>query len=82
MQGNHVHLDAVQLAHPAKVMPPISLGVRGPRSMALSAEVGAGVIFAEWSGPRYLEKSVPRSATRQSSLRSCKPAQMCRRSRR
>jgi len=54
--GAHVHLDAVQLAHPAQVMPPISLGVRGPKSMALSAEVGAGVIFAEWSGPRYLQQ--------------------------
>jgi alkanesulfonate monooxygenase SsuD/methylene tetrahydromethanopterin reductase-like flavin-dependent oxidoreductase (luciferase family) len=54
--GSYVHLDAVQLAHPAQVIPPISLGVRGPRSMALAAEVGAGVIFAEWSGPRYLQQ--------------------------
>ncbi|MEY2552213.1 MAG: hypothetical protein QOC57_73 [Ilumatobacteraceae bacterium] len=54
--GDHVHLDAVQLAHPAQAMPPFSLGVRGPRSMALAAEVGAGVIFAEWSGPRYLQQ--------------------------
>jgi alkanesulfonate monooxygenase SsuD/methylene tetrahydromethanopterin reductase-like flavin-dependent oxidoreductase (luciferase family) len=54
--GDHVHLDAVQLAHPAQAMPPFSLGVRGPRSMALAAEVGAGVIFAEWSGPRYLKQ--------------------------
>ncbi len=56
MHGEHVHLDNVQLAHPAKVMPPISLGVRGPRSMALAAEVADGVIFAEWSGPKYLEQ--------------------------
>ncbi len=56
MDGEHVHLDQVQLAHPARVMPPISLGVRGPRSMALAAEVADGVIFAEWSGPRYLEQ--------------------------
>ncbi len=56
MDGDYVHLDAVQLAHPAQVQPPISLGVRGPRSMALAAEVGAGVIFAEWSGPRYLQQ--------------------------
>ncbi|MEO8264483.1 MAG: LLM class flavin-dependent oxidoreductase [Ilumatobacteraceae bacterium] len=56
LDGDHVHLDAVQLAHPAQVVPPISLGVRGPRSMALAAEVGAGVIFAEWSGPRYLQQ--------------------------
>jgi alkanesulfonate monooxygenase SsuD/methylene tetrahydromethanopterin reductase-like flavin-dependent oxidoreductase (luciferase family) len=56
IDGDYVHLDAVQLAHPARVTPPISLGVRGPRSMALAAEVGAGVIFAEWSGPRYLQQ--------------------------
>ncbi|MEP7203472.1 MAG: LLM class flavin-dependent oxidoreductase [Ilumatobacteraceae bacterium] len=54
--GSHVHLDNVQLFHPARVVPPISLGVRGPKSMALAAEVGAGVIFAEWSGPRYLQQ--------------------------
>ena len=56
MNGSHVHLDQVQLAHPAHVMPPISLGVRGPRSMALAGDVAHGVIFAEWSGPRYLEQ--------------------------
>jgi alkanesulfonate monooxygenase SsuD/methylene tetrahydromethanopterin reductase-like flavin-dependent oxidoreductase (luciferase family) len=56
VDGSHVHLDAVQLAHPAQLMPAVSLGVRGPRSMALAAEVGAGVIFAEWSGPRYLQQ--------------------------
>lgn len=56
LDGAYVHLDAVQLAHPAQVVPSISLGVRGPKSMALAAEVGAGVIFAEWSGPRYLQQ--------------------------
>ncbi len=56
MDGDHVHLDGVQLAHPARVMPPISLGVRGPRSMALAGEVADGIIFAEWSGPRYLQQ--------------------------
>lgn len=56
MDGEYVHLDRVQLAHPARVMPPISLGVRGPRSMALAGDVADGVIFAEWSGPRYLKQ--------------------------
>jgi 5,10-methylenetetrahydromethanopterin reductase len=56
IDGNHVHLDGVQLTHPARVMPPISLGVRGPRSMALAADVADGIIFAEWSGPRYLQQ--------------------------
>jgi alkanesulfonate monooxygenase SsuD/methylene tetrahydromethanopterin reductase-like flavin-dependent oxidoreductase (luciferase family) len=52
--GDHVHLDGVKLFHPAAVVPPISLGVRGPRSMQLAADVADGIIFAEWSGPRYL----------------------------
>ncbi len=56
LDGDYVHVDGVQLANPAQIVPPISLGVRGPRSMALAAEVGAGVIFAEWSGPRYLQQ--------------------------
>ena len=56
MAGDYVHLDSVQLAHPARVMPPISLGVRGPRSMALAGEIADGIIFAEWSGPRYLQQ--------------------------
>jgi 5,10-methylenetetrahydromethanopterin reductase len=56
MHGQHVHLDKVQLAHPAQVVPPISLGVRGPRSMALANEVADGIIFAEWSGPKYLQQ--------------------------
>lgn len=56
MDGDHVHLDQVQLAHPATVIPPISLGVRGPRSMQLAADVAGGIIFAEWSGPRYVEQ--------------------------
>ncbi|HEY7628301.1 MAG TPA: LLM class flavin-dependent oxidoreductase [Ilumatobacteraceae bacterium] len=56
MDGRHVHLDGVHLEHPAAVMPAISLGVRGPKSMALAADVADGVIFAEWSGPRYLQQ--------------------------
>jgi alkanesulfonate monooxygenase SsuD/methylene tetrahydromethanopterin reductase-like flavin-dependent oxidoreductase (luciferase family) len=54
--GAHVHLDNVQLVHAAAVVPPISLGVRGPRSMQLAADVADGIIFAEWSGPRYMEQ--------------------------
>ena len=56
MDGAYVHLDKVQLAHAARIVPPISLGVRGPRSMALADEVADGIIFAEWSGPKYLQQ--------------------------
>ena len=51
MDGDHVHLDAVQLAHPAKVMPPISLGVRGPRSMALGGRSGRWSDLCRMVGP-------------------------------
>jgi 5,10-methylenetetrahydromethanopterin reductase len=54
--GKHVHLDAVRLEHPPAIVPPISLGVRGPHSMQLAADVADGIIFAEWSGPRYVQQ--------------------------
>lgn len=52
--GQHVRLDAVELWFPATA--PVSLGVRGPRGMALAGEVADGVIFAELSGPAYVER--------------------------
>ena len=36
MNGSHVHLDKVLLNHPPTVVPPVSLGVTGPKSLALS----------------------------------------------
>jgi 5,10-methylenetetrahydromethanopterin reductase len=52
--GAHVRLDAVELLFPATA--PVSLGVRGPRGMALAGEVADGVIFAELSGPEYIAR--------------------------
>jgi alkanesulfonate monooxygenase SsuD/methylene tetrahydromethanopterin reductase-like flavin-dependent oxidoreductase (luciferase family) len=52
--GTHVTLDSVQLTHPGSAL--ISLGVRGPKGMALAGEVADGVIFAELSGPRYIAR--------------------------
>jgi 5,10-methylenetetrahydromethanopterin reductase len=54
--GSYVQLRDVVLDHPALVVPPISLGVRSPKSMALAGEVADGVIFAEVSGPRYVAR--------------------------
>ncbi len=52
--GRHVQVHTLQLVHPATTMPPVSLGVRQPKSMAVAAEVADGVILAEGSGPRYV----------------------------
>jgi 5,10-methylenetetrahydromethanopterin reductase len=54
--GQYVQLRDVVLDHPAHIVPPISLGVRSPKSMALAGEVADGVIFAEVSGPRYVAR--------------------------
>jgi alkanesulfonate monooxygenase SsuD/methylene tetrahydromethanopterin reductase-like flavin-dependent oxidoreductase (luciferase family) len=52
--GRHVHLDAVRLDHPSAEAPPVSLGVRGPASLALSGRCADGTILAEGAGPAYV----------------------------
>ncbi len=52
--GRYVHLDDVVLETPATVVPPVLLGVRGPRSLALAGEVADGTILAEPAAPEYI----------------------------
>ena len=52
--GNQVQLDQVELVHPPGQIPPISLGVRGPKSLALSGRVADGTILAEYAAPAYV----------------------------
>ena len=52
--GKQVHLDQVELVHPPDTIPPISLGVRGPKSLALSGRVADGTILAEFAAPAYV----------------------------
>lgn len=53
-EGQEVHLDQVQLVHPPDQIPPISLGVHGPKSLALSGRVADGTILAEYAAPAYV----------------------------
>jgi len=53
-QGRYVTLTDVQLAHPPAVLPPIVVGVRGPRSLRLAAGLADGVVLAEPVTPEYL----------------------------
>lgn len=55
--GKHVHLDGVQLEFPPARVPPVSLGVRGPRSLALSGRVADGTVLTEWSTPGYVRQA-------------------------
>ncbi len=53
-EGAEVQLDQAQLVHPPQQPPPISLGVRGAKSLALSGRVADGTILAEYTGPEYV----------------------------
>ncbi len=52
--GTEVQLADVQLTHPPDPVPPISLGVRGPKSLALSGRSAGGTILADGSPAAYV----------------------------
>ncbi len=52
--GQHVHLDQVQLDLPPDRIPPMALGVRGPKSLVLSGRVAQGTILSEGAAPAYV----------------------------
>jgi len=52
--GTEVNLDQAELLFPPDSVPPISLGVRGPKSLALSGRVADGTILAEFSAPAFV----------------------------
>jgi alkanesulfonate monooxygenase SsuD/methylene tetrahydromethanopterin reductase-like flavin-dependent oxidoreductase (luciferase family) len=54
LHGTHVNLDDVELDHKPSVVPPISLGVTGPKSMELSGRVADGTILVELTGPALI----------------------------
>lgn len=52
--GQHVHLDQATLVYPPDQIPPISLGVIGPKSLAISGRTADGTILSEYSNPAYV----------------------------
>jgi alkanesulfonate monooxygenase SsuD/methylene tetrahydromethanopterin reductase-like flavin-dependent oxidoreductase (luciferase family) len=54
MSGTHVRLDEVRLEFPPAVPPPVSLGVRGPRSVAVAGAHADGLVLAEPTPPPYV----------------------------
>lgn len=52
--GRYVHLDNVRLETPAAQPPLVLAGVRGPKSLALAAQVTDGVVLAEPATPEYI----------------------------
>lgn len=52
--GQQVNLDDVELSHKPRIIPPLALGVRGPKSLQLSGRVADGTIVTELSAPAYV----------------------------
>lgn len=52
--GKQVKLSQAELIHPPVQIPPVYLGVRGAKSLALSGRVADGTILAEYSSPAYV----------------------------
>jgi 5,10-methylenetetrahydromethanopterin reductase len=51
MDGRHVHLDDVRLAHVPGDAPPILIGTTGPRALEIARRAADGFLLAEGSGP-------------------------------
>ncbi|TDU91951.1 alkanesulfonate monooxygenase SsuD/methylene tetrahydromethanopterin reductase-like flavin-dependent oxidoreductase (luciferase family) [Kribbella voronezhensis] len=63
VDGQYVHLDKVKLDAPPATAPPILLGVRGPKSMALAGRVAGGVVLAEPASPSYVRAAVEQAGS-------------------
>lgn len=54
MDGRHVHLEDVRLAHVPSEPPPILIGTTGPRALEIARRMADGFLLAEGSGPDAL----------------------------
>jgi len=54
IDGRQVHLRDVQLFHDVPEVPPVLLGVRGPKSLRLSGRCADGTLLAENWAPAYV----------------------------
>jgi 5,10-methylenetetrahydromethanopterin reductase len=57
VDGSHVHLDKVRLAHVPDIPPKVWLGVTGPKSLALSGRIADGTILVELTGPALVRRN-------------------------
>jgi alkanesulfonate monooxygenase SsuD/methylene tetrahydromethanopterin reductase-like flavin-dependent oxidoreductase (luciferase family) len=64
--GSYVRLDGVGLDWPPTVVPPLLVGARGPRTLALAGEVADGVVLDAASSPDAVRGMVARTAARHS----------------
>jgi 5,10-methylenetetrahydromethanopterin reductase len=71
--GAYVRLEGAKLVHPPDQIPSISLGVRGPKSLALSGRVADGTILAENTSAEYVSWAREQIAMGQAEARPTGP---------
>lgn len=54
VEGRYVRLREVALDHPPASVPPVSVGVRGPKSLELAGRVADGTVLDTLSSPAYV----------------------------
>jgi len=54
LQGDHVHLDQVQMLVVPEEVPPLYIGAIREKTLRLSGRVGDGTIFTELASPAYV----------------------------
>ncbi|MBI9045856.1 MAG: LLM class flavin-dependent oxidoreductase [Anaerolineaceae bacterium] len=52
--GKQIHLEQAELVFPPERVPPISLGVTGPKSLSISGKAADGTILPEFSSPAFV----------------------------
>jgi 5,10-methylenetetrahydromethanopterin reductase len=57
VDGRHVRLDAVQLAHVPEPAPPVVIGTTGPAGLAIARRAADGVLLPEGSGPAAVREA-------------------------
>jgi len=62
VDGRYVKAADMSLAHPVADVPPVLVGVRGPRSLALAGRVADGTVLAEPAAPEYIRTAVEQIA--------------------
>ena len=57
INGRYVHLDQIRLQFPPVLVPLVSAGVTGPKSLRVSGSVADGTILSEGNGPAEVERA-------------------------
>jgi alkanesulfonate monooxygenase SsuD/methylene tetrahydromethanopterin reductase-like flavin-dependent oxidoreductase (luciferase family) len=61
-RGEYIHLDQVALDWPPATAPPVLVGARGPKTLALAGELADGLVLDAGISPDGVQRAVARAA--------------------